>query len=283
MPELPEVETIRRELENKIKGKIIKEVSIGEAEKIIQRPAPAQFIAQLKDKKIMGLNRRGKYLIICLDSAGRLILHLGMTGVIIYPYDDKTIQLKGINPKHNHLSLVFTDHTQLVFNDVRRFGKLYLISNLEEVESIDKLGIEPLDDNFTLKAFKKILYSKKKSKIKSFLMNQTFITGLGNIYANEVLFRANIHPLRLILSLTEREIERLYQEIKTVLTIAIQCGGSTVADEAFRNTNGEKGSFAEKIQVYARQGEPCKKCGQPIEVIRIEGRSSFFCPRCQKL
>lgn len=283
MPELPEVETVRRELQRKIKDKKIKDVVIERADQIIQKPSPQQFITQLKGKRIIDLNRRGKYIILCLDSGEKLVIHLGMTGIIIYPYDCMAIQDKGINPKHNHLSLIFNDHTQLVFNDVRRFGKLYLISNLEEVESIDKLGIEPLEDNFTLEAFQKILSLKKKCKIKSFLMNQTCITGLGNIYANEVLFRSNIHPLRSIISLTKEEIEKLYQEIRTVLIAAVKCGGSTVADEAFRNTDGEKGGFVHKIQVYARQGEPCKKCGHPIEVIRIEGRSSFICPQCQKL
>jgi len=283
MPELPEVETVRIELQRKIKDKKIENVMAGEAKKIIQKPSPEQFIARLKGKRIADLNRRGKYIIICLDSGEKLVVHLGMTGIIIYPYDDKILQEKGINPKHNHLSLIFTDHTQLVFNDVRRFGKLYLVSNLEEVESIDKLGIEPLEDSFTQEVFQKILNIKKKGKIKSFLMNQEFITGLGNIYVNEVLFRANIHPLRPIYSLTQEEVSRLYQEIRTVLKAAIECGGSTVADEAFRNTNGEKGGFVQKIQVYAHQNEPCIKCGHPIEVIRIEGRSSFLCPQCQKL
>jgi formamidopyrimidine-DNA glycosylase len=146
-----------------------------------------------------------------------------------------------------------------------------------------KLGLDPLDDCFKEEILVQILNKKKKSKIKSFLMNQKFIAGLGNIYVNEVLYRANIHPLRKIYSLHKEEIVNLYQQIKLVLNEAIKSGGSTVADEAYLNTDGEKGKFAEKLQVYARKGEPCVKCGHSIDVVRIEGRSSFICPQCQKL
>jgi formamidopyrimidine-DNA glycosylase len=145
-----------------------------------------------------------------------------------------------------------------------------------------KLGLDPLDDCFKEEIFVQILNKKKKSKIKSFLMNQEFITGLGNIYVNEVLYRANIHPLRKISSLHKEEIGNLYQQIKLVLNEAIKSGGSTVADEAYLNTDGEKGKFAEKLQVYARKGKPCIRCGNIIEVLKIEGRSTFICPQCQK-
>jgi len=146
-----------------------------------------------------------------------------------------------------------------------------------------KLGVEPLEDYFTEEIFIQILNKKKNSKIKSFLMKQEFITGLGNIYANEVLYRANIHPLRLISSLNRNEVKNLYQQIKLVLSEAVKFRGTTVADEAYRDTDGEKGKFVKKLQVYARKGESCVKCGHSIEVIRIEGRSSFICPQCQKL
>ncbi len=281
MPELPEVETIRRDLQKKIKNKQIKNTVIN-IDKIIKKPSSGEFIAKIKGKKFKKIGRRGKYIITHLDSEDKLIIHLGMTGFLVYPYDNKIIKKK-INPKHNHLILTFTDDTQLVFNDVRRFGKIYLVSNIDEVESIVKLGIEPLEDHFTEDVFIKILNKKKNSKIKSFLMKQEFITGVGNIYANEVLYRSNIHPLRPISSLDKEEVKNLYQQIKLVLNEAVNLRGSTVADEAYRDTDGEKGKFAKKIQIYARKGEPCMKCGYPIEVIRIEGRSSFLCPQCQKL
>ncbi|GAH30259.1 unnamed protein product, partial [marine sediment metagenome] len=235
-----------------------------------------------KGKKIKEVDRCGKYIIIHLDSKDKLIVHLGMTGLLIYPYDNKITE-KEINPKHNHLIFTFTDDTQLVFNDVRRFGKIFLVSNIDEVESITRLGVEPLEDYFTEEVFIQVLNKKKNSKIKSFLMKQEFIAGLGNIYANEVLYRANIHPLRLISSLNKKEVRNLYQQIKLVLSEAVKFRGSTVADEAYRDTNGEKGKFVKKLQVYARKGEPCIKCGHSIEVVRIEGRSSFICPQCQKL
>ena len=284
MPELPEVETIRRGLQRKIKNKQIKEIVVN-VDKILKKPYLGEFITKLKGKKVKKVDRRGKYIIINLDSKEKLIIHLGMTGLLIYPYNEnsKEIEEGEIKAKHNHLIFTFTDDTQLVFNDVRRFGKIFLVSNLDEVESITKLGVEPLDNYFTEEVFIQILSKKKKSKIKPFLMDQKFITGLGNIYANEVLYRSNIHPLRLIFSLNKEEIKSLHQQIKLVLSEAIELRGSTVADEAYRDSDGKKGEFIKKLQVYDRKGEPCIKCGSPIEVIRINGRSSFICPQCQKL
>ena len=284
MPELPEVETIRRDLQEKIIDKQIKDVIVN-ISKVIKKPSLEKFIAKTKDKKIKEIDRRGKYIIIQLDSGDKLIVHLGMTGLLIYPYNENSEEISEgkIKAKHNHLVFTFTDDTQLVFNDVRRFGKIFLVSNIDEVESIARLGVEPLEDYFTEEVFIQVLNKKKNSKIKSFLMKQEFITGLGNIYANEVLYRSNIHPLRLISSLDKKEVRNLYQQIKLVLSDAVKLRGSTVADEAYRDTDGEKGKFAKKLKVYARKGEPCIKCGHSIEVIRIEGRSSFICPQCQKL
>jgi len=284
MPELPEVETIRRDLQKKIKDKQIKDVIVN-ISKIIKKPSSEEFIAKSKDKKIKEIYRRGKYIIIHLNSEDKLIIHLGMTGLLIYPYNENSEEiLEGkIKAKHNHLVFTFTDDTQLVFNDVRRFGKIFLVSNINEIETLSKLGVEPLEDYFTEEVFIQILNKKKKGKIKPFLMNQKFITGLGNIYANEVLYRSDIHPLRLIFSLNKEEVRNLYQQIKLVLSEAVELRGSTVADEAYLDTDGEKGKFTKKLQVYARKGEPCIKCGHSIEVVRIEGRSSFICPQCQKL
>lgn len=282
MPELPEVETIRTGLQKKIRDKQIKDVTI-KVSKIIQMPSSEDFITKIRGKTIREVARRGKYIIIYLDSEYKLVVHLGMTGLLIYPYDSNKITERKINPKHNHLIFIFTDNTQLIFNDVRRFGKIYLVSDLDEIESIYKLGAEPLDDHFTEEVFIQILNKKKNSKVKSFLMKQEFIVGLGNIYTNEVLYRANIHPLRQISSLTREEIKKLYLEIKSVLGEAVKFGGSTVADEAYRDTDGEKGKYARKLQVYARKGEPCIKCGNNIEIIKIEGRSTFICPQCQKI
>jgi formamidopyrimidine-DNA glycosylase len=280
MPELPEVETIRRDLHRKIKDKEIKFVTVN-TPKIVKEPPISEFCTQIEGKVFKNINRRGKYLVIELDSGKKLVIHLGMTGLLIYPFNEDSKKI--INVKHNHLVFTFIDGTKLIFNDVRKFGKIYLVSNLNKIKGMAKLGLDPLDDCFKEEIFVQILNKKKKSKIKSFLMNQEFITGLGNIYVNEVLYRANIHPLRKISSLHKEEIGNLYQQIKLVLNEAIKSGGSTVADEAYLNTDGEKGKFAEKLQVYARKGEPCVKCGHSIDVVRIEGRSSFICPQCQKL
>jgi len=280
MPELPEVETIRRELHRKVKDKEIKFVTVN-TPKIVKEPPISEFCTQIKGKVFKNINRRGKYLVIELDSGKKLVIHLGMTGLLIYPFNADSKKI--INVKHNHLVFTFIDGTELIFNDVRKFGKIYLVSNLNKIEGMAKLGLDPLDDCFKEEILIQILNKKKKIKIKSFLMNQEFITGLGNIYANEVLYRANIHPLRKISSLNKKEVRNLYQQIKLVLSEAVKFQGSTVADEAYLNTDGEKGKFAEKLQVYARKGESCLKCGHSIEVLRIEGRSSFVCPRCQKL
>jgi formamidopyrimidine-DNA glycosylase len=280
MPELPEVETIRRDLHRKVKDKEIKFVTVN-TPKIVKEPPISEFCTQIEGKVFKNINRRGKYLVIELDSGKKLVIHLGMTGLLIYPFNEDSKKI--INVKHNHLIFTFIDGTKLIFNDVRKFGKIYLVSNLNKIEGMAKLGVDPLDDCFKEEIFVQILNKKKKSKIKSFLMNQEFIAGLGNIYVNEVLYRANIHPLRKISSLHKEEIGNLYQQIKLVLNEAIKSGGSTVADEAYLNTDGEKGKFAEKLQVYARKGEPCVKCGHSIDVVRIEGRSSFICPQCQKL
>jgi formamidopyrimidine-DNA glycosylase len=280
MPELPEVETIRRDLHRKVKDKEIKFVTVN-TPKIVKEPSISEFCTQIEGKVFKNINRRGKYLVIELDSGKKLVIHLGMTGLLIYPFNEDSKKI--INVKHNHLVFTFIDGTKLIFNDVRKFGKIYLVSNLNKIKGMAKLGLDPLDDCFKEEIFVQILNKKKKSKIKSFLMNQEFITGLGNIYVNEVLYRANIHPLRKISSLHKEEIGNLYQQIKLVLNKAIESGGSTVADEAYLNTDGEKGKFAEKLQVYARKGEPCVKCGHSIDVVRIEGRSSFICPQCQKL
>ena len=280
MPELPEVETIRRDLHRKVKDKEIKFVTVN-TPKIVKEPPISEFCTQIEGKVFKNINRRGKYLVIELDSGKKLVIHLGMTGLLIYPFNEDSKKI--INIKHNHLVFTFIDGTKLIFNDVRKFGKIYLVSNLNKIEGMAKLGLDPLDDCFKEEIFVQILNKKKKSKIKSFLMSQEFIAGLGNIYVNEVLYRANIHPLRKISSLHKEEIGNLYQQIKLVLNKAIKSGGSTVADEAYLNTDGEKGKFAEKLQVYARKGEPCVKCGHSINVVRIEGRSSFICPQCQKL
>ena len=279
MPELPEVETIKRDLQKKIIGKKIKEVTI-KVNKILQKPSLEEFTAKIRGRVIKKIDRRGKYIIIYLDSEYKLIIHLGMTGILLYPFNQ--IKNNLIIPKHNHFVFSFTDNNQLIFNDIRRFGKVYLVKDINESECINKLGVEPLDENFSLAKFTQMIRNKK-NKIKSLLMKQEFIAGLGNIYVNEVLYRAGIHPLSLASSLSEIQITKLFREIKDVLEEAINLRGSTVEDEAYRDTNGEKGKFSDRLQVYAQKGSSCFKCGHIIESVKIEGRSSFFCPRCQKL
>jgi len=284
MPELPEVETIKRELEIKIIGKKIDNVIVNKP-KIVKKPSQMEFINELKSKKIKKITRRGKYIIFSLFPKKILVIHLGMSGFLIYPYKADCTYIKNgtIKSKHNHIEFIFDDTTQMVFNDVRQFGKTYLVCDVTEIESIARLGVEPLSGKFTEDIFFKLLKKNQQKKIKSLIMKQELIAGLGNIYANESLFRSEIHPSRPASSLNMSEIINLHRQIKYVLNRAIELRGSTIADGAYRDTDGKKGEFKKEIQVYARKGKTCLKCNHPIEMIRIEGRSTFYCPKCQKL
>ena len=284
MPELPEVETVRLELNNKIVGRKINKVIVNHL-KIIQKFSQAEFARELKGKTIKKVLRRGKYIIIDLFPKSQLIVHLGMTGILIYPYRNNSFEINKnlIKPKHNHIIFSFNDSTRLVFNDVRKFGKVYLVNSIMEIDSIAKLGVEPLSDKFTKELFFKLLKMHQKKRIKSLIMNQKLIVGLGNIYANEALYRTHVHPMRLASSLNYYETFILHKQIQLVLRKAIQLKGSTISDGAFRDTDGKKGEFEQEIQIYGRRGKACVKCQHTIEMVRIEGRSSFYCPICQKL
>ncbi len=223
MPELPEVETIKRELENKIIEKKIVDVTV-RIPRIVKKPSQMEFINQLKNKTIKEISRRGKYIIFSLLPKNKLVVHLGMSGILMYPYNKNCMEIeKGIiKSKHNHIIFIFNDMTQMVFNDVRQFGKAYLVNDVKEIASIERLGVEPLSRKFSKEFFFSILKENKKKKIKSLIMKQELIAGLGNIYANEALFRSKIHPLRLASSLKTKEMIYLHQQIKCVLNRAIE-------------------------------------------------------------
>jgi len=283
MPELPEVETVKIELTDKIIGLEISKVALTRTKMLINI-TPEYFTSRLEGKRIIDISRRGKYIIVHLLPKIRLVFHLGMTGILIYPYMEKFAKNNSgdIKLKHNHFIFNFNDSTQMVFNDVRRFGKVYLVNDVSEIKGIAHLGMEPLVDEFTPDSFFNILKSNSKKRIKSLIMNQKLIAGLGNIYANEALYRANIHPMRMASSLTHNDAVTLHEQIKHVLNKAIQLKGSTISDGAFRNTEGKNGKFKQEILVYARKGKKCLKCQHLIEMVKIEGRSSFYCPVCQK-
>ncbi|MCM8795993.1 MAG: bifunctional DNA-formamidopyrimidine glycosylase/DNA-(apurinic or apyrimidinic site) lyase [Candidatus Omnitrophica bacterium] len=266
MPELPEVETIKRELEKVVLGKKIIDVIINHP-KVIKEPKPKDFVGALEGITIKAVIRRGKLLILELSSGKALCIHLKLTGQLIYPGDAKS----------SRVSFKLSDGKFLDFRDLRVLGELRLISDWRSLKFVKELGPEIFA--LTLEEFKKKLEGKK-TKIKILLMDQKFISGLGNLYAAEALFRARIHPERPAFSLSEKEKEKLFKEIKDTLLEAIQHKGSSV--DAYRQLSGEPGDYVRYHKVYDRQGKPCLVCKTPIKRIDLGGRGTYFCPQCQK-
>lgn len=271
MPELPEVETIKSELEEKIKDKKIKEVDI-RLPKIINLPIK-NFKEIIKGKIIEKVSRRAKLLIISLSQNWNLLIHLKLTGQLIY---------NGKEEKYTHLIFYFNDDSKLLFNDLRQFGYVKLLKD-DEIEKIfvkSKLGPEPLDKSFTLKVLKDLLAKKKKQKIKPLLMDQTFISGLGNIYAQEICFYAKVLPIRIVATLKDEEIKNIFNGIGKILLSAIKQKGSSI--DNYRDIYGEKGNYVPFLKVYQRKGKKCFRCGGKVEEIKMGGRGTSFCPQCQK-
>ncbi|OQX52828.1 MAG: DNA-formamidopyrimidine glycosylase [Candidatus Omnitrophica bacterium 4484_213] len=267
MPELPEIETIKRDLEDIVIGKRIKDVEVKVA-RVIKEPRVEDFIKGVQGKEIREILRRGKVLILRL-SAQYLVIHLRMTGQIVY--SDKQEKSK--------VAFLLSDGKYLNFLDQRVMGEIRLLKDWQELPFIKQMGLEPLDKEFTLRRFQEILKGKK-TKIKPLLMEQGFIAGIGNLYAAEILFRAKVSPLRSADSLTLIEIEKVYLAIKEVLQEGIRYRGSSV--DTYRDAHGEKGNFGKRIKVYGREGKPCFECGNPIKKITLGGRGTYFCPICQK-
>ena len=274
MPELPEVETVRKTLQKLIIGKKIQDVTI-HLPRIIKYPDDTEaFRRLLTGTTITEIGRRGKFLkIVCEPLV--LVSHLRMEGK--YRLADKEEPYE----KHTHVIFHFTDGTELRYRDVRQFGTMHLFHYGEEDEQLPlrKLGPEPLTDQFQLPWFLDML-AKRKSNIKAVLLNQEYLAGLGNIYVDESLFRAGIHPTRIASSLSDEEKERLYHSIQQTLQEAIELGGSSV--RSYLNGEGEMGMFQLKIQVYGRKHEPCLKCGRPIERLVVAGRGTHVCSHCQR-
>ena len=277
MPELPEVETIKRQLAKTIVGKKVKNVKINLA-KMVNLPV-AKFKKTVVGAKIEEIKRRAKILIFDLDNNWSVLIHLKLTGQLIF-HDDKT---EGDPPtKHTHIIYYFTDGTKLYHNDLRQFGWERLIQTiaLSEYWQKEKLGPEPLDKDFNLAEFTQILKSRPQAVIKPLLMDQKAIAGIGNIYSDESLFVAKILPTRKASTLKPKEIDKLFQAIKQILIKAITRHGTSVQD--YVDSHGQKGNFAPKLFVYNRHGQPCKKCRTKITRLKLRGRSAHYCPQCQK-
>ncbi|NLL43941.1 MAG: DNA-formamidopyrimidine glycosylase [Firmicutes bacterium] len=275
MPELPEVETVRRSLSPVILNQPIKSLNVY-YERILQHVSPAQFRRQLTGSCFINLTRRGKYLIFQLDNDLEMVAHLRMTGRLIY-FSDAKIELA----KHTSAVFGFESGGELRFEDVRKFGTIDLVprGKYEQIKGLSTLGVEPLSQEFTVEHLQE-LTRKRSAKIKGLLLDQTKIAGLGNIYADESLFMAGIHPEREAGSLNLRELKKLHQAIVEVLQEAIVGQGTTLRD--YRTGYGREGSFQNKLQIYGKKGEKCPRCGVDLEYKKVAGRTSHFCPACQR-
>ena len=272
MPELPEVETVRRGLEKLILGKKISNINI-RYPKMIKTDLP-EFQKEMPGQVIQSIGRRGKYLLFYLSDKV-LISHLRMEGKYFY-YPDQVPERK-----HAHVLIHFEDGGTLVYEDVRKFGTMELLAPelLEAYFVSKKLGPEPTEQDFDLEIFRGAL-KKSKKPIKSHLLDQTLVTGLGNIYVDEVLWRAKVHPSRTSNSLSTQEARKVHDEIIKVLGEAVEKGGSTI--RTYTNAFGEDGTMQEFHQVYDKTGQACSRCGAIIEKIQLGGRGTHFCPKCQR-
>lgn len=270
MPELPEVETVARGLRTLLVGRTISGVSVGWS-RTVACPTVDVFRERIAGRRVVSIGRRGKYIVIGLD-VGYLLIHLKMSGRLQVAPAGEPLD------KHTHMIFDLDNRQQLRFQDTRKFGRVYLVAELDEVTS--RLGPEPLADDFTLHEFRRLL-ARRSGRLKSLLMNQEFLAGIGNIYADETLFAARLHPLRKADSLTPDEQVRLYNAIRSVLQRAIEGRGTTLGDGGYLDAQGQAGAYQEQIAVYGRQGAPCSSCQTSIERMIIGGRSSHYCPTCQ--
>lgn len=287
MPELPEVETVRRDLERVLVGVPIVKVEALHS-KTIRPLTAAQLTKKLHGHSIKAIARIGKLLIVELNSIDEVILvHLKMTGQMIYQAG-KTIMAGGhslseplanLPNKHTRLIMTFKNGARLFFNDLRLFG-YWKIANRAELAAIKSgYGIEPLTENFTWPNFKQA-FSGRKTNIKAILLNQAVISGMGNIYVDEALWRAKILPSRRVNSLTEPELKKLWQACHEVIELGVKHRGTTF--NHFVDGHGQKGGFLKFLEVYGKKGQPCSRCGTPIKKISLAGRGTHFCPKCQQ-
>ncbi len=275
MPELPEVETVRRSLLPVVLEKAIEKVEIPYP-RILQHITVQDFQAQLLGRRFLDLTRRGKYLIFDLEGELELVAHLRMTGRLIY-YSDSAIA----RAKHTSAIFSFGSLGELRFEDVRKFGTLDLVKKGEydQIKGLKELGVEPLSKEFTWQLLAEMTKGRS-AKIKGLLLDQSKIAGLGNIYVDESLFLAKIHPERTAQSLKQVEIKRLHRAIQEVLAEAIEGQGTTLRD--YRTGYGREGSFQNKLQIYGKKGEKCPRCGVDLEHKKVAGRTSHYCPACQR-
>ncbi len=270
MPELPEVETVVRGLRTPLIGETFAGV-LSDWPRHLNGIDLPELQARLYGRSIQSINRRGKYLVLSLDAGEYLIIHLKMSGQLSVSDGQEPAD------KHVHTTFLLDSGAELRFRDIRKFGRVYLVQDPQEV--LGKLGQEPLDEEFTVEWLCEKLGVRRRV-LKPLLLDQTFIAGIGNIYADEALHRAAIHPGRTTGSLTTQDCLALHEAIQTILSLAIEHEGSSI-DAAYIKPDGGRGSMQSELQVYGRAGKTCQRCGSIIERVTLAGRGTHYCPGCQ--
>jgi formamidopyrimidine-DNA glycosylase len=278
--ELPEVEVMRRDLEKEVVGRRIKEADVRphrNAMRVIRRHARRkEFADRLAGRKVTKVERKGKYLLLYLEGGDVLVVHFGMSGQFVRGTKRQAL------PQHTHVVIDFMQGATLRYIDPRTFGELFVTSvdDLGKVRELDHIAIDPLEDTFTWQQFSYEL-GRRAAKLKSLLMDQKFISGLGNIYSDEVLFAAGLRYDRMSDALSSQEVRRLYRAMREVVQDAIRYRGTTLGDEAYVDLFGRPGEFQNELKVYGRKGQACRRCRTPIDTVKFGNRNSYFCPQCQ--
>lgn len=288
MPELPEVETVRRGLAELVIGKVVASEAHDTEKGFPNAPADVQQF--LLGARITDVRRRAKVLMIDLSSDYSLVIHLKMTGQLVFvgetrfgaghPNDSLVNELPD---KSTRVTLTFEDGSKLFFNDQRKFGWMRLMPTIEipNIDFMQRVGPEPLSEEFTAKEFMQRFERRGKTSIKAALLDQSVVAGVGNIYADESLWGAKIHPKRLVNTITEQGFDTLYHELRDVMNLAVEKGGSS--NHTYVNAEGKKGSYMDFARVFRREGLACPRCGTTIEKLRVAGRGTHICPFCQQL
>lgn len=289
MPELPEVETVRRGLSELIIGKVLVG-AVNDTPKGFPN-TEADVALFLVGASITEIRRRAKVLMIDLSSDYSLVIHLKMTGQLVFVGPDARFGaghpndslVNALPDRSTRVTLTFTDGSQLFFNDQRKFGwvKLMPTAEIPQLSFMQKVGPEPLEVDFTAKAFADRFKRRGRTNIKAAILDQSVVAGVGNIYADEALWGAKIHPKRLVQTITPSGFKKLYTELRAVMNLAIEKGGSS--NRNYVNAEGKKGSYMDFARVFRREGLPCPRCGTTIEKLRVAGRGTHICPHCQVL
>jgi formamidopyrimidine-DNA glycosylase len=287
MPELPEVETVCRQLEPEIEGRRIEQLEVLD-ERWCRPLPPHELEGAVEGATIEGLGRRGKYLLLELDGERTLVMHLRMTGnLVLVEGEDRLDPSEGMrlyegertaSERHLRARFVLDDGRELWFTDPRRFGEAFLIDHADLEARFERLGVEPFSDDFTPEALA-AMSAGRTAPLKSFLLDQSRVAGVGNIYADEALFRARLHPLSPAGSMCPEHHAALRDAVVAALEAGIDRGGASIDD--YRDGRGEKGTMQDEFLVHTREGEPCPNCGESIVRIVVSGRSTYYCPHCQ--